>query len=90
VVITTAIGGLPEMVEDGVTGFVVPPNDAQALGAAVARVFAMSEEELGGVGRAARSQALTTFTRERYFGEMTAIYDRLLGRSSVTRAEQAA
>jgi glycosyltransferase involved in cell wall biosynthesis len=90
VVITTAIGGLPEMVTDGVTGFIVRPNDAHALGAALARVFAMSEDELGGIGRAARRQALTTFPRDRYFGEMIAIYDRLLGRASATRAEQAA
>jgi glycosyltransferase involved in cell wall biosynthesis len=30
-VICTDVGGMPEFVEDGVTGFVVPPNDAEAL-----------------------------------------------------------
>jgi glycosyltransferase involved in cell wall biosynthesis len=30
-VICTDVGGMPEFVEDGVTGFVVRPNDAQAL-----------------------------------------------------------
>ena len=30
-VIATAVGGVPEYVVDGVTGFLVPPNDAQAL-----------------------------------------------------------
>jgi glycosyltransferase involved in cell wall biosynthesis len=90
VVITTAIGGLPEMVENEVTGFVVPPNDAASLGAAIARVFAMSEEERAGLGEAARRHALATFTRERYFGEMSAIYAKLLGREPAAPAEKAA
>jgi glycosyltransferase involved in cell wall biosynthesis len=79
VVITTAIGGLPEMVEHEVTGFVVPPNDPASLGAAIARTFALSESELAGLGAAARAHALATFTRDRYFREMSAIYARLLG-----------
>ncbi len=38
-VITTAVGGLPEVVRDGETGFIVPPRDSQALAAAVVRYF---------------------------------------------------
>jgi glycosyltransferase involved in cell wall biosynthesis len=43
-VITTAVGGLAEAVEDGRTGLVVPPEDPQALAAAVIRFF---DQELG-------------------------------------------
>jgi glycosyltransferase involved in cell wall biosynthesis len=39
-VITTRVGGLHEVVEDGVTGLVVPPQDDQALAAAIVRYFA--------------------------------------------------
>ncbi len=39
-VITTAVGGLPEVVRDGVTGLLVPPDDPTALAAAVERFFA--------------------------------------------------
>lgn len=77
VVLTTAIGGNPEMVEDGRTGFVVPPNDPAALGQAVARAFAMPADAFAALGNAARNQALTTFTTERYYREMTALYDTL-------------
>ena len=38
-VITTDVGGLPEVVEDGETGFVVPPRDHAALAAAIVRYF---------------------------------------------------
>ena len=38
-VITTAVGGLPEVVSDGETGFIVPPKDSEALAAAIVRYF---------------------------------------------------
>ncbi len=38
-VVVTSVGGLPEVVADGRTGFVVPPKDAKALADAVIRFF---------------------------------------------------
>jgi len=38
-VVTTDVGGLPEVVLDGATGFIVPPENAPALAAAVTRFF---------------------------------------------------
>jgi glycosyltransferase involved in cell wall biosynthesis len=38
-VITTAVGGLPEVVRDGETGFVVPPRDSAALATAIVKYF---------------------------------------------------
>jgi glycosyltransferase involved in cell wall biosynthesis len=38
-VITTDVGGLPEVVTDGETGFVVPPRDQAALAAAIVKYF---------------------------------------------------
>jgi glycosyltransferase involved in cell wall biosynthesis len=38
-VVTTDVGGLPEVVRDGETGFIVPAGDAPALAAAVVRFF---------------------------------------------------
>ncbi len=43
-VLATRVGGLPEQIEDGVTGLLVPPGDARALAAAMDCFFA---EELG-------------------------------------------
>ena len=38
-VIAAAVGGVPEVVHDGENGLLVPPGDAAALGAAIARLL---------------------------------------------------
>ncbi len=38
-VVASRVGGIPEMVEDGVTGLLVPPRDPSALAAAIARLL---------------------------------------------------
>jgi len=41
-VVVTRVGGLPEVIREGETGYVVPPSDPQALGACLAAFFADS------------------------------------------------
>lgn len=43
-VVATAVGGVPEIVADGVTGWLVPPRDPEALAAAVERALTQPEE----------------------------------------------
>jgi glycosyltransferase involved in cell wall biosynthesis len=38
-VVASSVGGIPEMIEDGVTGLLVPPHDPVALAAAIVRVL---------------------------------------------------
>ena len=53
-VICTDVASMPEVVVNGETGFVVPPNDPPALGAAIARVLAdkAAADAMGARGRA--------------------------------------
>jgi len=44
-VIATTVGSLPEMVEDGKTGFLVPPRDSDALAEAIVRFFRENRSE---------------------------------------------
>lgn len=53
-VVSTALAGVPEMVQEGVTGFLVPARDPAALAAALARLLAEPAlaRSLGNAGRA--------------------------------------
>ncbi len=42
-VVATAVGGTPEVIEDGQNGFLVPSEDPAALAAAIARVARLDE-----------------------------------------------
>jgi glycosyltransferase involved in cell wall biosynthesis len=59
--ICTAVASMPEVVEDGVTGFVVPPNDPAALRA---RLCWLRDHpaEARAMGRAARARVLQRFS----------------------------
>jgi hypothetical protein len=66
-IIATAVGGVPEIVEDGVNGVLVPPNDPRSLGAAMAALTSGDESELRRLRRGAERDAgrfdvETTFT----------------------------
>ena len=52
-VVATAVGGVPEVVLDGETGFLVPPGDSKRLAAALARLVddAGLRRSLGDAGR---------------------------------------
>ena len=62
-VIATAAGGVPEVVEDGVNGLLVPVGDAAALAAAVQRFFA--EPELARRLAAAAAPSAAAYAPER-------------------------
>jgi glycosyltransferase involved in cell wall biosynthesis len=55
-VIASAIGGLVDIVVDGVTGILVPPGDAVALRTSIARILADPRQRLA-MGLAARERA---------------------------------
>lgn len=59
-VVTTAVGGLPEIVKDGVCGYLLPPADARRLGEAV-RHLVTDGTARRAFGLAARQRALTRF-----------------------------
>lgn len=79
-VVTTPVGGVPEVVEDGRTGLLVPPGDAAALGQALARLFgdAGLREHLAHAGR---DFVLPRFGADQYVDAVVNLYDRLLAAS---------
>lgn len=57
-VVATPVGGIPSLVEDGVTGLLVPPGDAKALREAIERLLVDPElrQRLGEAARAKVSE----------------------------------
>jgi glycosyltransferase involved in cell wall biosynthesis len=66
-VLASAIGGTPELIADGDTGVLVPPNDAAALAGALAGVLAdeRTRQRIANAGRtfAEQNYRLATFAR---------------------------
>jgi len=72
-VVASAVGGLVDAVEDGVTGLLVPPGDVAALREAIERLLGDAElrERLGA---AARERAAQRFSLEAAAVEQQAVY----------------
>ena len=75
-VVASRVGGLPEVVLDGETGLLVPPNRPDALAAAVATLLD-DPQRARALGRSARARALDRFGWERYVNEYESLYLRL-------------
>jgi glycogen(starch) synthase len=74
-VVATRAGGLPEVVEDGVTGLLAPPGDSAALADAVCRLLADADLRRR-MGEAGRERVLSQFTAKRIVQETITVYER--------------
>jgi N-acetyl-alpha-D-glucosaminyl L-malate synthase BshA len=76
-VVASNVGGLPEVVRHGETGWLVPVRDPAALAAAVVKLLA-DEPRRAAMGKAARADALARFRPEPVVGRVEALYRELL------------
>lgn len=79
-VVATAVGGNPELVQEGRTGLLVPPADLQALASALLSL-ATDPERAAGMGDAGRRRAVDTFSLPAMVDAYRSMYDRLLASS---------
>lgn len=86
--VATAVGGTPEVLEDGRTGWLVPAADPTALAAALDRALG-DPEEAGRRARAARADILDRRSIDAMVRRHEAFYREALDRAGVT-AEVAA
>lgn len=75
--IASGVGGNVELVQDGVTGLLVPPQDSKALGIAVLRLL-RNEEFARRIADAGRRVATQDYSFERLVREVDALYTKLL------------
>ena len=69
----TRVASLPEVVEDGVTGFVVPPHDPGAIGERLAWLAA-HREQAAVIGASGRERVLRRFTWDAVVSRCLAAY----------------
>jgi glycosyltransferase involved in cell wall biosynthesis len=76
-VVATAVDGIPELIKDGVDGFLTPHADAEDL---AAKLLALLDQPAfaARLGTAARRTVLQNFTAEHFAGRMMDLYTRLL------------
>jgi len=77
-VVGTNHSGIPEAIEEGISGFLVPENDAGALAARLADLLG-SEQLRGQMGAAARRLAESKFSRQILTARLESIYDEVAG-----------
>jgi glycosyltransferase involved in cell wall biosynthesis len=77
-VVATNGGGVPEIVQDGGTGLLVPMGDPAAMADAIARLLADPDLRRR-MGRAGRQRVLEHFTIQRTAEGVQRVYDALLG-----------
>jgi glycosyltransferase involved in cell wall biosynthesis len=76
--VSSAIGGTDELIDDGESGLLVPPGDAAALAAALRRL--LSDEALrASLAHRARQRVERDFTRDAMARRVEGIYEELLG-----------
>lgn len=84
-VVTTPVGGVPELVTDGVNGLLVPPGDPDALAAALVRL--LTDEPLRALLAAgARATWVRAHTPDAYAAGLLTVWREVLGGVPATAA----
>lgn len=82
--VATAVGGVAEIMTDGETGVIVPPEDPEALARAIAGLLA-DDERAGRLGQAARARIQERFTVATHVDGALAVYSDVLRHRGAAR-----
>lgn len=75
-IVSTAVGGIPDLVQDGVDGALVPPSDPRALAAALA-AYVRDEAQARRHGAAGRTRIENKYSIAAMLASYLALYDEL-------------
>jgi D-inositol-3-phosphate glycosyltransferase len=89
-VLATAVFGLPELIEDGESGWLCEPRDLMALGTALERALSSSPEERRRIGAAGRALVERRHSLDEYGREVAALLNRVAGGPRAVRLADAA
>jgi glycosyltransferase involved in cell wall biosynthesis len=80
-VVATAVGGTPEVIEDGENGYLVPPGDARALAGCLLAVLE-SDDRGREMGECGRRRVLEEFTFEAQAQQYRRLFAAMTGRAA--------
>ncbi|HMD45912.1 MAG TPA: glycosyltransferase family 4 protein [Acidimicrobiales bacterium] len=86
-VLAASVFGVPELITDGVTGFLFEPNDHGAATAALERVLDLVDDELARVGEAGRRLVVERYDSAGYATDVLALVEGLRERPDATPAQ---
>lgn len=86
-VVASRVGGIPEVVEDGVTGFLLDCGDIEGMARAALRLL-QSDDLRAEMGHRARQSALDRFGSEKIIPRYEAYYQEVLEKSQSTRGKR--
>jgi len=81
-VVATSVGGIPELIEDGKSGWLVPPRDAEALASRLRLLLCDPELRLS-MGEAGYTRVRDRFSAARMTESFARLYDELLNQTSM-------
>jgi len=81
-VVGTSVNAIPEVIQHGVNGFVVPPRDGEALAEAILKLLEDKEKRTD-FGKSARSSVEKEFSLVQFAKKAEEVYSNLLGTQEV-------
>jgi len=82
-VVGTRVGGLPDLIAEGETGYLVPPRSADELATAILRLL-QDPEAASRMGQAARAVAQERFTVQRLISDIANLYHQFLAQKGIS------
>ena len=76
-IIATDVGGATEMIENGISGVLLPPGDPEALAEAICDLIEHPETRAS-LGRSAAEVVRTRFTADRFYDGLSDLYQSLI------------
>ncbi|HOJ59150.1 MAG TPA: glycosyltransferase family 4 protein [bacterium] len=76
--VATRVGGVPELIEEGKTGYIVEPGNIESIAAGIKKAAA-DPAQTRAMGQAAREEILRKYSIQRLVGDIEKLYGELLG-----------
>lgn len=77
-VVATNVGGLREVIDQGVNGYLMDPSDVEGMASVVTKLLSDDDHRMS-IGRSAREKVLRHYTKEKIVGRYEDLYLRVCG-----------